>query len=60
VNKVASYGVPEILYVSCNPKTLAADLADFRQHGYQPVYMKAFDNFCWTKHVECVALMTKE
>ena len=59
VNKVASYGVPEILYVSCNPKTLAADLADFRQHGYQPVYMKAFDNFCWTKHVESVVLMSR-
>ncbi len=59
VQKIASYGVPEILYISCNPKTLAVNLADFRGCGYEPVYIKAYDNFCWTKHVECVVLMSK-
>jgi len=56
-NKIASYGVPEILYISCNPKTMAQDLSDLRQQGYKPVYMKAFDNFCWTKHVETVCCL---
>ena len=60
VNKVASYGVPEILYVSCNPKTLAADIDDFSLAGYEPKYIKAYDNFPWTKHVETVVLMTKK
>ena len=60
VNKIASYGVPEILYVSCNPKTLNADLADFAPMGYAPTYIKCYDNFCWTKHVECVTLMTRK
>ncbi|MBO4235734.1 MAG: 23S rRNA (uracil(1939)-C(5))-methyltransferase RlmD [Firmicutes bacterium] len=60
VNKVASYGVPEIIYISCNPKTLAADIADFRLAGYEPKYIKAYDNFPWTKHVETVVLMLRE
>ena len=58
VNKVASYGVPEILYISCNPKTLAADIDDFRLAGYEPKYIKAYDNFPWTKHVETVILLS--
>ena len=60
VNKIASYGVPEILYISCNPKTLAMDIADFALCGYEPTYIKAYDNFSWTKHVECVTLITKK
>ncbi len=59
VNKIASYGVDEILYISCNPKTLAIDLADFKMAGYKVKTIKAYDNFCWTKHVEAVTLLTK-
>ena len=59
VNKIASYDVPEILYISCNPKTLADDISEFRLLGYEPTYIKAYDNFPWTKHVECVVLMSK-
>ncbi len=59
VNKIASYRVPEILYISCNPKTLAMDLADFKPLGYEPMYIKAYDNFCWTKHVEAVVLLKR-
>ena len=58
--KIASYGVPEILYVSCNPKTLAADLADLKAAGYEIRYMKAYDNFCWTGHVETVVLLSRK
>ena len=60
VNKVASYGVPEILYISCNPKTLAADIEDFRLAGYEPKYVKAYDNFPWTKHVETVVKLSQK
>ena len=35
------------------------DLADFRGCGYEPVYIKAYDNFCWTKHVESVVKLTR-
>ena len=60
VNKVATYGVPEILYISCNSKTLAADIDDFRLAGYEPKYIKAYDNFPWTKHVETVVQLSRQ
>lgn len=59
VNKIASYGVPEILYISCNTKTLAMDIADFDVWGYKPTYIKAYDNFPWTKHIEGVTLLSR-
>lgn len=58
VNKIAAYGVPQIVYISCNPKTLARDLSGFKYLGYRTDYVKPFDNFPGTKHVETVALMS--
>ncbi|MDY6038489.1 MAG: 23S rRNA (uracil(1939)-C(5))-methyltransferase RlmD [Eubacterium sp.] len=59
VNKIAGYGVKEIVYVSCNPKTMAIDLVDFENMGYEVKYIKAYDNFVWTKHVETIVLLSK-
>lgn len=57
---IASYGVDEILYISCNPKTMCKDLKVLQDSGYRIKYMKPFDNFAFTKHVETVVLMSKE
>ncbi len=59
VDKIAGYGVPQIVYVSCNPKTLVQNLAQFKELGYETVYAKPYDNFPMTKHVECVVLMSR-
>lgn len=59
IHKLASYGVPEILYISCNPKTLCHNLAEFRRLGYSVNILKAYDNFPLTRHVECVVLLSK-
>ena len=59
VDKIMNYGVPQILYVSCNPKTLAINLKQFEAGGYEPVYGKLYDNFPMTGHVETVALLSK-
>lgn len=59
VSKIASYGVDQIVYVSCNPKTLAIDLAQFETLGYKVEYIKAYDNFAWTKHTECIVKLTR-
>lgn len=59
VSKVAKYGVKEILYISCNPKTLAINLDQFQQLGYKVKSLRGYDNFPGTKHVECVALLTR-
>lgn len=59
VEKIISYGVPQIVYISCNPKTLAVNLQQFMYNGYQVKYVKPFDNFPWTKHTECICLLER-
>ena len=59
VDKIAGYGVPQIVYVSCNPKTLVQNLAQFKELGYETVYAKPYDNFPMTKHVEAVTLLSR-
>lgn len=58
--KIAGYGVPQIVYISCNPKTLAINLQQFDYLGYRVDYVKAFDNFPMTKHTECICLLTRK
>lgn len=59
VDMLASYDIPEFLYISCNPKTLCINLDRFKMYGYEPTYMKAYDNFPMTKHVETVVLLSR-
>ncbi|MGN0658709.1 MAG: 23S rRNA (uracil(1939)-C(5))-methyltransferase RlmD [Emergencia sp.] len=59
VEKIADYGVPQIVYISCNPKTLAVNLQQFSYLGYKVSYAKAFDNFPFTRHTECIVLLEK-
>ena len=59
VNKIASYGVKQIVYISCNPKTLVKNLVQFENLGYEVKYVKPYDNFPFTKHVEVITLLSK-
>ncbi len=52
-----SLAAPTILYVSCNPVTLARDLVRLGQEGYQTKAIEAFDMFPQTTEVETVALL---
>ena len=47
-----------VVYVSCNPATLARDLAYLDQHGYHTAKVQPVDMFPRTHHVECVALIS--
>jgi 23S rRNA (uracil1939-C5)-methyltransferase len=49
-----------IVYVSCNPSTLARDLKYMDEHGYQVAEVQPVDMFPHTAHVECVVLVAKE
>ncbi|MBR6444487.1 MAG: 23S rRNA (uracil(1939)-C(5))-methyltransferase RlmD [Firmicutes bacterium] len=60
LDKIIAFGVKEIVYISCNPKTLAENLYYLAYYGYRPVSIKAFDNFPNTGHTECVALISKD
>ncbi len=48
-----------IVYVSCNPATLARDLAIMKDLGYEAQEIQPVDLFPQTSHVECVAWMTQ-
>ena len=48
-----------IVYVSCDPATLARDIKWLGEHGYEFKEATPCDMFPWTGHVECVVLLTK-
>ena len=48
-----------VVYVSCNPSTLARDILIFNAHGYTLAAATALDMFPRTSHVECVVLMSR-
>ncbi len=48
---VAESGVENVLYISCNPVTLATDLKIITQH-YEILHVEAFDFFPHTPHIE--------
>ena len=56
---VAALGGGTILYVSCNPTTLARDLAALARHGYKLRMVQPIDLFPQTFHVETLAISEK-
>ncbi|MEK2479473.1 MULTISPECIES: class I SAM-dependent RNA methyltransferase [Streptomyces] len=59
VHHLATLTPRRIAYVACDPAALARDLAYFREVGYAPRRMRAFDLFPMTHHVECVVTLEK-
>ena len=57
---LAGMAPERIVYVSCDPGTLARDLARFAQLGYESVRAEAVDLFPRTKHVETVVLLSQQ
>jgi 23S rRNA (uracil1939-C5)-methyltransferase len=60
IRSVAAMGPARVVYVSCDPATLARDLKRFGEEGYTAQKAVAVDMFPRTRHVECVTLMTKK
>ena len=59
LEKILSYGVDSIVYVSCKPSSLARDIPAFHEAGYRASKMAAVDMFPFTAHVETVCLMAR-
>lgn len=59
LGKILSYGVEQIVYVSCKPTSLARDLESFKIAGYQLERAASIDMFPNTPHVETCVLLSK-
>jgi 23S rRNA (uracil1939-C5)-methyltransferase len=60
VRRVIECEAPRIVYVSCNPTTLAPNAAQLVDAGYTLRRVRPVDMFPQTPHIECVALLEKE
>ncbi len=60
VRRVIECEAPRIVYVSCNPTTLAPNAAQLREAGYRLRRVRPVDMFPQTPHIECVALLEKD
>jgi 23S rRNA (uracil1939-C5)-methyltransferase len=60
LKRLGAIGAPRLVYVSCNPTTLAGDVKVLREeYGYELVRARPLDMFPHTPHVETVALLER-
>ena len=57
--QIAKSGARSVVYVACDPTSLARDVGTFRELGYSVQSLRAFDIYPNTHHVESVCLMSK-
>lgn len=60
IEAVVQMNPDRVVYVSCDPATLARDCAIFKNYGYEVKKAKAFDLFPRTVHVETVCLLSRK
>ena len=60
VRECAAMSPERIVYVSCDPATLARDAKLFKEYGYSPAAATAVDMFPRTSHVETVMLLCQQ
>jgi 23S rRNA (uracil1939-C5)-methyltransferase len=59
IDEIAQAGPRRIVYVSCDPATLARDARRFTDTGYQLLQVQPVDLFAQTYHIESVALFSR-
>ncbi len=57
IDRVVELKPRRVVYVSCNPTTLARDLAHFSRLSYAAPWIQPVDMFPHTEHVECVTAL---
>jgi 23S rRNA (uracil1939-C5)-methyltransferase len=60
LGSIAALAPERIVYLSCDPATLARDLAQLRGESYRLAHLEAFDLFPQTPHVEVLATLTRQ
>lgn len=59
LSSVVKLSPKRIVYISCNPETLARDLKYLTKYGYRVRRMQPVDMFGFTEHLECVTSLQK-
>ena len=60
VRRVIEAGPKRIIYISCNPTTLAPNAAQLVEAGWRLTRVRPVDMFPQTPHIECVALLERQ
>lgn len=60
LHTIAQAAPKRVVYISCNPATLARDVKCLRERGYAMERAQPVDMFAWTGHIECATLLHKE
>ena len=60
IESLAAMAPQRVVYISCNPETLARDLALLTKKGYEVKKIQPVDMFPHTNHVECVCLLSRK
>ncbi len=59
VAQIAASGVARVIYVSCNPASLARDASMLRTAGYRLLSAQPIDQFLWSARLESVAVFAR-
>ena len=60
LNELGKRSLKRIVYISCNPATLARDVKLLRGLGWWLEWVDGVDMFPWTAHVESTSFLVKE
>ena len=60
LKKIIDYGVDQLIYVACKPKSLARDLGPLQKAGYEVEKLCLVDMFPRTNNCECICLLKRK
>ena len=59
IEQINNFNPKEVIYVSCNPSTLARDVKIFKEYGFKILSVQPVDMFPHTFHIENVCLLAR-
>lgn len=60
LKSLVSLSPKKVVYISCNPETLARDLQYLSNNGYKTQIIQPIEMFPFTEHIECVVLISRK